>query len=147
MGAAARCVGEHSVTWNTPLHAWLLLYGCGLDGVEARTAPEPWGPWSSPIVLLSPTHDPNVVCTLVQQLGGCPGLRNYWNCPPPGSKDCPAGTPWPGFFYAPFVMNRFTQNATPTGTGSTRRAKIYWLVSTWNPYAVMVMQSTLELGP
>ena len=125
-----RCVGEHSLTWNVPLHAWLLLYGCGLDGVEARTAPEPWGPWSSPIVLLSPSHDPNVVCRLVQQLGGCAGLRNYWNCPSPGSKYCPAGTPWPGFFYAPFVMNRFTRDATPTGMGSTRRATIYWLVST-----------------
>ena len=138
-----RCVGEHSVTWNRPLRAWLLLYNCGA-GIEARTAPAPWGPWSAPIVLLSPTHDPGAYCTLIQQLGGCTGLRNYWDCPlPAGNPNCPAGTPWPGFFYAPFVMNRFTEDATPTG--GNKQATIYWLVSTWNPYAVVVMQSTLEL--
>jgi hypothetical protein len=27
--AAQRCIGEHSVTWNAPLHTWLLLYNCG----------------------------------------------------------------------------------------------------------------------
>ena len=26
-----------------------------------------------------------------------------------------------------------------------KRATIYWLLSTWNPYTVIVMQSTLEL--
>ena len=71
-------------------------------------------------------------------MNGCPGQRNYWTLP--------NGKPWPGIFYAPFVMNRFTQDATPQGA-ATRNATIYWLLSTWNPYAVVVMQSTLELKP
>jgi hypothetical protein len=125
---ADRCVGEHSVTWNAPLHAWLLVYNCGIDGIEARTAPEPWGPWSAPIVILSKAHDPGVVCTLIMSASGCPGHPN--------------GVA--GGFYASFVMNRFTQDAT--AGGPNKRATIYWLVSTWDPYNIVVMQSTLEMG-
>jgi hypothetical protein len=132
-----RCVGEHSVTWNAPLHTWLLFYNCAPWTVEARFAPEPWGPWSPPMVMLSAAQDPNVVCTLIQSAAGCPGLRNYWVLP--------NGNPWPGIFYAPFVMDRFTRDETQAGAGQLKRAKVYWLLSTWNPYTVVVMQSTLEL--
>lgn len=135
--AGERCVGEHSVTWNAPLHAWLLLYNCAPWTVEARFAPEPWGPWSPPVVLLSAAHDPGIECTLIQSAAGCAGLRNYWKLP--------NGKPWPGIFYAPFVLNRFTRDATAAGAGQSRRTTIYWLLSTWNPYVVVVMQSTLEL--
>ena len=135
--AGQRCVGEHSVTWNAPLRVWLLLYNCAPWTVEARIAPEPWGPWSPPVVMLSAAQNPGVVCTLIQSATGCPGLRNYWKLP--------NGKPWPGIFYAPFVLNRFTRDATPAGAGPPKRATIYWLLSTWNPYVVVVMQSTIEL--
>lgn len=135
--ADERCVGEHSVTWNAPLHAWLLLYTCTPWVVEARFAPEPWGPWSPPIIMLSAVQDPDLDCTLIQSAAGCPGLRNY--------ELLPTGTPWPGFFYAPFVMDRFTRDATAPGPGQPKRATIDWLLSTWNPYTVVVMHSTLEL--
>jgi uncharacterized protein DUF4185 len=134
--AGQRCVGEHAVNWNAPLRVWLLLYNC--DGsVEARFAPEPWGPWSPPIVMIS-ALDPTLRCTLLQNQSatGCPGLRNYWTL---GSDT------FPGFFYAPFVMDRFTRDATAPGPGQPKRATIDWLVSTWNPYTVVVMHSTLEL--
>jgi hypothetical protein len=140
-GAGEPCVGEHSVTWNAPLNSWILLYGCGfLSGifpesrVEARFAPEPWGPWSAPIVLLS-TLDASVHCTLIMRPEkACQNLRDYWKRTNPHAR---------GFFYAPFVMNRFTVDAT--GAGQVKQATIYWLVSTWNPYNVVVMQSTLQL--
>jgi Domain of unknown function (DUF4185) len=135
--AEERCVGEHSVTWNAPLRIWLLLYSCTPLTVEARFAPEPWGPWSPPTILISVVQSPGVVCTLIQSAAGCPGLQNY--------QTLPNGAPWPGAFYAPFVMDRFTQDATPPGPGQPKRATIYWLLSTWNPYVVVVMQSTLEL--
>lgn len=131
---AERCVGEHSVTWNAPLHEWLLLYGCGLTGVEARFSPAPWGPWSEPTVLLS--YSPSVYCTLIMNLAGCPSLtrRNDW----PGMQ---------GFFYAPFIINRFTTStAAPYPPFFAARANIYWLVSTWNPYAVVLMHSTLQVN-
>jgi hypothetical protein len=129
--AYEHCVGEHSVTWNAPLHVWILLYVCEPWTVEARFAPEPWGPWSPPIIMLSAIQDPNLVCTLIQGVSPCPGLT--------------PGGPSAGAFYASFVMDRFTQDVTPPGPGQPKRAQIYWLVSTWNPYTVVVMQSTLEL--
>lgn len=129
--AGERCVGEHSVTWNAPLHVWLLLYVCEPWTVEARFAPDPWGPWSPPIAMLSAIQTPGLVCTLIQGVSPCPGLT-------------PGGA-WAGAFYAPFVTDRYTQNATPPGPGQPKRATIYWLVSTWNPYTVVVLQSTLEL--
>ncbi len=128
-----QCIGEHSLTWNAPLNAWLLLYNCKGPGIEARYAPAPWGPWSDPIVLLSPAHDPGIYCTLLMSAKGCPGLTNYWP------------TPKQGGLYAPFILSRFTQDASPPAQPLIRRATIYWLVSTWNPYVVVVMQSTLEL--
>ncbi|HML08784.1 MAG TPA: DUF4185 domain-containing protein [Xanthobacteraceae bacterium] len=134
-----RCVGEHSVTWNAPLHVWLLLYNCEPWTVEARFAPDPWGPWSPPIPILSLVQNPGAICTLIMSDTGCPGLvrRNYWTLP--------NGKPWPGIFYAPFVLDRFTQDATLPGPGQPKRATIYWLLSTWNPYTIVVMQSTLAL--
>jgi hypothetical protein len=135
------CVGEHSLTWNAPLNAWLLLYNCAGSGIEARYAPAPWGPWSDPIVLLSPTLDPSLYCTLIMSPSGCPGLTTYWL---DGRQ---------GGLYAPFVLNRFTQDTSrscfrpgprPVGLGISC-AKIYWLVSTDNPYVVVVMTSTLMI--
>jgi hypothetical protein len=129
-----RCVGEHSVTWNEPLQTWLLTYVCGLYRVETRTAPNPWGPWSEPTVLLSLKHDPSVVCTLIMD---------------PFGSGCPSQPPLPsngiGLFYGPFVMARYTQDTTPSGVKGLRQAQVYWLLSTWNPYRVVVMTSTLRM--
>jgi hypothetical protein len=141
-GFDERCVGEHSVTWNAALKTWLLLYGCIRPGearIEARTAPQPWGPWSTPTRLLS-TLDPGVACALIMlDAQGCgPWKKDDWplpNRPVVG-----------GFFYAPFAMERFTQDVTPPDSGATRQANIFWLVSTWNPYQVIVMQTTLQLN-
>ena len=118
------------MTWNAPLNSWLLLYNCA-GTIEARFAPEPWGPWSAPTAILSP-QDPGVVCTLIQGPNPC-------KQPPFG-----IGT---GFFYAPFVLNRFTEGKMPEGEGQPRQSTIYWLVSTWNPYVIVVMRSTLALQP
>ncbi|MBS0384199.1 MAG: DUF4185 domain-containing protein [Proteobacteria bacterium] len=132
-----RCVGEHSVTWNEPLGVWLMLYTCGGAQVEARTAPAPWGPWSAPTMLLSVAQQPSFICTL---LWGPPATA----CPGRVSQQIPALTF--GYLYAPFVLNRFTQNTGPH-PGGVREASIYWTLSTWDPYQVDVMHSTLRLGP
>jgi hypothetical protein len=134
------CVGEHSLSWNAPLNAWLLLYGC-VGSIEARYAPAPWGPWSDPIVLLSPTHDPGIFCTLIMSPTGCGKLTDSW----PNPVENAMGTFNAGLLYAPFVMSRFTQDASLPEVPTVRGATIYWLVSTFNPYVVVVMQSTLQL--
>ena len=40
--------------------------------------------------------------------------------------------------YGPYIMSRFT-------TGADGRCRIYYTMSTWNPYQVMVMRSDLKL--
>jgi hypothetical protein len=138
-----QCVGEHSVTWNEALGVWLMLYACGPMQVEARTAPAPWGPWSKPTVILSAITDPSLFCTLFWTVPVSPGM--------PGA--CPGkATSWPaaltfGAFYAPYVMSRYTENQSVPGPGNPRQAKIYWLLSPWDPYNVIVMQTTLKLTP
>jgi hypothetical protein len=130
---AERCIGEFSVTWNRPLQLWLMLYSCkgsGTPSIEARTAPAPWGPWSEPTLLLS--HADDLGCRLWMAPDGCANRRSFFPKQPNGK--------FLSGLYAPFVLNRYT---TPAD-GHGRRATIYWLLSTWNPYEVTVMRTTLE---
>jgi hypothetical protein len=125
----SRCVGEFSVTWNRALQVWLLLYNCTQGTVVARIARAPWGPWSDATVILSGGQDGSP-CRLLMTAGRCGNQENYQD--------------QPGSFYAPFVMERYTTlDSMPPGR---RRATIYWLVSTWNPYQVVVMRTTLDVG-
>ncbi len=125
---AGYCVGEFSITWNRPLGRWLMLHQCARR-VFARIAATPWGSWSTPTEILG------VGCRLVMLPQGCGNRRDYW----PGKHG--SGKFVPGGFYAPYVLDRYT-----TAGGPGRRSTIYWLVSTWNPYEVSVMRTTLELG-
>ena len=140
-----RCVGEFSVTWNSALHAWLLLYNCNLSEtsqvVLARVAPAPWGPWSGASVMLNPHRDDSWCHLLWKAPGkgnGCDTREDEWGGSPEtaGKLD--------GAFYAPFVMERYS---TPVRTFMPyrRSATIYWLLSTWNPYQVIVMKTTLTV--
>jgi Domain of unknown function (DUF4185) len=127
---AEHCIGEFSVTWNHPLRMWLMLYNCDAGRIEARIAPAPWGPWSTPTKLLG--KDEDVDCRLVMTPAGCGNREDFWASKQKNDKFVA------GSFYAPFVLNRYTTVAGSNGS------TIYWLVSTWNPYEVMVMRSTIE---
>jgi hypothetical protein len=123
-------VGEFSITWNVPLHMWLMMYG----GVAARVAPAPWGSWSEPTLILGPADHPG--CKLVMTVDGCGDRRDYW----PGRRQ--GNRFQPGGFYAPYVLNRYTR-----AEAEPRRATIFWTLSTWNPYEVSIMRTTIELPP
>ena len=131
---AEHCIGEFSITWNRPLAMWLMLYGCA-PRIEARIASAPWGPWSAPTELLG--KDEDVGCRLIMIAAGCGNRQDFW---PSRQKN---GNLQPGAFYAPFVLNRYT-TAAAAGSGASRSSTIYWLVSTWNPYEVTVMRTTLK---
>ncbi|HEY6357491.1 MAG TPA: DUF4185 domain-containing protein, partial [Vicinamibacterales bacterium] len=135
---AERCIGEMSVTWNLPLHMWLMLYQCAGIGVQARIAPAPWGPWSAQSTLLSMADHPG--CMLVMISAGCGKQRNYWPSRHPHGKIERGG------FYAPYVLDRYT-TAVGSGPDGRRNTIIYWVLSTWNPYVVSVMRTTLQTGP
>lgn len=144
--AAERSVGEFSVTWNRPLGLWLMLHGAGQGtpwlagrhGVVARVARAPWGPWSEPTVLLG--VEDHLDCRLVMTPDGCGARRDYW----PGGRRT-TGKFVAGGLYAPYVLNRYT--TATGGEGAARGSTIYWVISTWNPYAVTLIRTTLESAP
>jgi hypothetical protein len=133
---AEHCIGEFSITWNRPLRMWLMLDNCA-SGIEARVAAAPWGPWSAPTRLLG--KDKDVGCRLIMIAQGCGSRRDFWPSKHQNGKFVPGG------FYAPYVLDRYTVAAGGSGPG--RQSTIYWLVSTWNPYEVTVMRTTLEHDP
>ncbi|MFN8522830.1 MAG: DUF4185 domain-containing protein [Chloroflexota bacterium] len=125
------CVGELSVTHLPTFGQWLMLYQCAEPrGINFRTAPAPWGPWSPPAVLFHPRRD-NGYCHFMHaswQAERCdelhgPGRENVW-----------------GGEYAPYVI-------APLTIGDERTVTIYFLMSTWNPYQVMLMQAQLTREP
>ncbi len=134
--AGGRCIGEFSVTWNPQLRQWLMLYQCP-GGVWARVAPAAWGPWSPPTSILGPGD--KLGCRLLMSPEGCGNRRDFWPGKHPDGKFVRGGT------YAPYVLNRYTTAAASPAPG--RSATIYWVVSTWNPYEVNVMRTTLHVDP
>jgi hypothetical protein len=68
---------------------------------------------------------------------GCGNRQDFW---PSRRRN---GMLESGTFYAPFVLDRFT-TAAAAGSGASHSSTIYWLVSTWNPYEVTVMRTTLK---
>ncbi|HVZ27945.1 MAG TPA: DUF4185 domain-containing protein [Rhizomicrobium sp.] len=129
-GGNEACIGEFSVTWNAPLNKWLMLYNC--HGIEARVADEPWGPWSKPTVILSGKDD--LQCKILMSPRGCGDRHDFWPSRRTG-KDIVSGG-----LYAPFVLNRYTEAGKEANS-----AVITWVLSTWNPYEVDVMRSTLQV--
>jgi hypothetical protein len=125
------CIGEMHVSRVAPLDRWLMLYNCaGADGrsvVKARLAEKPWGPWSTPTEIFAPDAD-GATCRFIHR---------------PGSPACDAlggdNGDDPGDPYGPYVLTRFTR---PRDGG----AEITFLLSTWNPYQVVVMRTVLTAG-
>ncbi len=123
------CVGELSVTYNRFLRRWVMLYNCELNpnGVRLRTAVQPWGPWSEAQFLYDPWDDG----------GYCHYIHASWqtrNCDAvhdPGHEDV-----WGGV-YGPYQFEDLA-------TGSDGETVIYFTLSTWNPYTVVLMRAALR---
>ncbi len=124
-----RCLGEFSVNWMADLGKWVMLYNCILPrGINMRSADYPWGPWSDGEVIFQPWDD-----------GGYCGFmhvsyqdRNCDSVQDPGRDDEWAGE------YGPYIIPSLAH----TQGGVTR---VYFVLSTWNPYAVMLMKTDLRL--
>ena len=121
------CLGELSVAWNPYLHKWLMLYNCRSPrGINFRVADSPWGPWSAPQVLFNGWRDE----------GYCHFMHASWL-----SRWCDTvndfgrGFTWGGA-YGPYMLPAFFKGDKNTST-------IYYVMSTWNPYQVVLMKSTL----
>lgn len=131
--ANAPCMGELSVTWNRYLRKWLMLYSCASPrGINFRVADHAWGPWSTPALLFDPRVDG----------GYCEFIHDQMPCPPgsPNPRDDlrAGGTDAYGGEYGAYMIDAFTR-----GNAETRVTTIYFTMSTWNPYQVVLMKSTL----
>jgi hypothetical protein len=159
-------IDQISVAWIPQLSKWVMLYGGGLTtlpiepmlmncgvlelfigpeckavksgngAIRMRTADAPWGPWSpSREVLVA--GDPAVA-----KLQYGPGGALYQ----PDCNDPSCAQPTRarelhereyGFFYAPNVIEQWTRAANGG-------ADIYWNLSTWDPYRVVLVRTHLS---
>jgi len=97
-----------------------------------RSAADPTGPWFEGVVIFDPWRDA--------------GFGHFMHISAKfkgeGQKDVLADpnqdNMW-GAEYGPYVMGRYT-----TGTGG--QCRIYYTMSTWNPYQVVIMRSDLSIS-
>jgi hypothetical protein len=96
-----------------------------------RSAEAPWGPWSEGTVVFEPWRD--------QGYGHFMHISAKFKKGRDALGDPKRDDEWGGE-YGPYIMARFT-------SGSGGRCRIYYTMSTWNPYQVVVMRTDLKLGP
>ena len=170
-GTTDRCteqldiVNQHTISWVPGMNRFVMLYGGDVppsfmeylagpnygslvrnpDGaMYFRYAQYPWGPWSQPVPILKagPRNPPTA------------GLQYAVNgtlydpyCTPPGSN-CVAADPGAifssedqavGRLYGPNIVDEWTM------TRSSTVSDIYWFLSTWDPYEVVIAKTHLTL--
>jgi hypothetical protein len=129
-------IGDISVAYLPQVSLWVSLYdGLSPRGVILRYAQEPWGPWSAPEILWDGSRDA--------------GYGDFIHTPFRTRDDGlagPVGTVGAdplrvgGGIYAPYIIERFT-------TMEGDKLTLQYLLSTWNPYVVVRMRSTLVFEP
>ncbi|MFO1466026.1 MAG: DUF4185 domain-containing protein [Steroidobacteraceae bacterium] len=159
-------VDQVSVAWVPALAKWVMLYGggvttlpiepglkkCGVlelfigpecssvnlgnGAIRMRTADAPWGPWSpSQDVLVA--GDPSVPAKQY----GPGGVLYQKDCKDPScaqpTRQRDLHPNEYGFLYAPNIIEQWSR-ATADG------ADIYWNVSTWDPYRIVLVRTHLK---
>ena len=153
------CVSQLGIQHNPYLDEWIMLYRCqeakppaGLpNGIYMRTAPNPWGPWSSPTTIFNPAPDQ------ATQSGYCYFIYSTQTASKKGPNASPTCTDQQrnkgladahhleGSYYGPYFVANWTTgtSATPSTRGITT---IYYTLDTFDPYGQLIMRSTI-LGP
>jgi hypothetical protein len=120
-------IGEFSCAFATEIGQWVLLYNAEQPrGITLHTAPNPWGPWSAPLVIFEPRahHGYGHFMHIAEGHG-----------PPDGLQDPGREKDWGGE-YGPYLIPRFSGLADDTWT-------LHYTMSTWNPYQVVLMRTRL----
>ena len=121
-------VGELSVSYNQFINKWIMMYNHGEPrGINLRTADYPWGPWSDAQLVFHPWDDK----------GYCHFIHTNWefqrcdNVHNPGREN-----EWGGE-YGPYQFRHFA-------IGDEQSTTIYFTMSVWNPYDVVLMKASLR---
>jgi hypothetical protein len=130
-------MGDVSVVWCEPLKLWLMTFDSrppASPGIQFAYSTTPWGPWSTPETIFHPLRDPGRGVFIHNPRGSPPD--NLVGPVIGRAVFDPAGTH--GGAYAPYMVERWTK---VQGNELT----IYYVMSTWNPYVVVLMRSKLRL--
>ncbi|MET0343220.1 MAG: hypothetical protein ABW252_19585 [Polyangiales bacterium] len=152
-------VGQMSISWVPALKRWVMLYGgdMGTQFIDAvfgpdakliqrdplgaiyiRYAKQPWGPWSPPKpVLIAGSPENGIVGQYgpggILYHGGC----TQRGCAP--SEVVFTGLPDErGRLYGPNIVEPWTE------LRAGGAVDLYWHVSTWNPYQIVLMRTRLS---
>jgi Domain of unknown function (DUF4185)/TIR domain len=130
-------LGDLSVTWCKYLGLWLMTYDRRTmpdNGIAFSYSRTPWGPWSEPEIVFNAQRDR--------------GFGKFIHNPHRKTDDGLAGpvlrprkedaADLIGYAYAPYVVERWTKVQ-----GS--ELNLYYLMSTGNPYVVVLMKSRLRV--
>lgn len=124
-------IGEFSCAWIPPLARWVMLYNSGQPrGILMRTAELPWGPFSQPQVIFDPGRDD----------GYGHFMHANWDVARRDNFHDPGRERDWGGEYGPYLIPRFAN-------GDQSRCEIFYTMSTWNPYQVVLMRSTVGTSP
>jgi hypothetical protein len=130
-------MGDLSVTWCKALGLWLMTYDSRSPapaGILFSYSRAPWGPWSKPQVIFNAARD-GALGKFIHD----PRLKPDDGLEGPvigaGQAD-PAAVQ--GGSYAPYVVERWTKVQGP-------ELDLYYALSTWNPYTVVLMKSRLTV--
>ena len=145
-------VNHSAVTYLAQFNRWLMIYGGSAVGVVshsqpvpgamyARSSPQPWGPWTDPTLIL--TND-QVAQDFVCGTGAPPGCL-----PPPAPPIRPAcieaaDPHGGGILYGANIIDALTRTSR-ADVGHGPAADVFWNVSTWHPYSVVLIKTHVEL--
>jgi hypothetical protein len=124
------CVGELSVRWNEFIRKWIIMYNSDNPrGIVLRASKKPWGQWSSPMVIFDPWNDKGL------------GYFIHWPDHDSISELAPDGEEhkkvWGGE-YGPYQIGPYS-----VGLSNNNCTRIYFTMSTWNPYQVVLMSTVI----
>jgi Domain of unknown function (DUF4185) len=137
-------IGNLSVIYSDALGLWFMMYDGGRQSAKTKGeyftyARQPWGPWATPQLIFSQgrdgaygvwVHNPSIV-------PDPPG--DGLNGPVIGTLQGADPYTTAGGCFAPLMIERFTKVSADTLT-------IYYDLSTWNPYTVVLMRSEFSIG-
>jgi hypothetical protein len=128
-------IGDISFSYIEPLATWVALYDSRSPrGIVVRYAPQPWGPWSEPQVVWDPRRDPGYGAFIYD-----PNRSDNTHLAGPVIAENRDPMRLFGGFYAPYIIERLTRVEGEYIT-------LNYVLSTWNPYVVVRMRSTLRVA-
>jgi Domain of unknown function (DUF4185) len=130
-------MGDLSVTWCNDLSLWLMTYDSrppATRGILFSYSRTPWGPWSEPQLIFNAMRD-GAIGKFIHNPNARPddGLAG-----PVIGKGQTNPDAVRGGEYAPYVVERFTKV-------QDSELNLYYVLSTWNPYVVVLMKSRLDI--